>query len=658
VVRNVTPQLGGEAERLVKHIEFGKWNSELGEATEIVRIRKQVEVSLAETLKVPRFGEPNQFVVRQHTAMTRMATVVADDGKAMSYAQDSQQVKPAITLARSRVRDKRLAQDQRHVHMDLYDITDRTSPSSVEDRLLPNRRYEIALFIAALREATAVAPAPFSSDELPSGNNELSVHFVPLVRGIDGKVLASQCKSLVLPETENSEACKFEFDAPPSLEIYRARFIISFRNRVLQTLILSAPVGNAEEEFVLDVENIVDHSFERLTDRPKFDAAIIVNDSPDGASGVIAMKGNEAVFSEPEGLKGMSDAIRQLILKDAENPPTNRKFNCKKNVKLLHQLSRLGTGLWDALPDEARKLFQGSITHIQIIDARIGAYFPAEFVHPGLSPIPEASLCPNIESALRPASPKNLSAKMSHVQCEYKDNDSYICPARMWGLGIVIERQPATGGPTQGFTLQDLTGQDGKACNDVFNHVVLAVSEKVTQFAAEETAKLVNTLKRISKKVSLADNWGALRTIVQDDSPTLLILLPHSGDDKELPVFPALELGGAWLARDHLKEEYVRGAKNVNPVVMLLGCDTNAPEVPFLSFIKKFKDCGAAMVIGTVTQIEAARTVDFVERFVTAASSSNNTVTFGDLLLQVRRSMLAEGDGYALSLLAYGDSDR
>jgi hypothetical protein len=638
--------LNQQVDRLA-FVQAGRWQSELGDAKEFVDIREAIEELLGESLTVPRLDSSTSSSGRRSFRPKKISLQDADEPPSPCLSDKP----PSLHRARS-------TPDRRRVLIDLYDVTNRQSPKKVKNRLLTNRRYEIELFIAGVRQATVIAPESFPSDELPPGNNDLSVHFVPLVRDENGKFMASQCKSMVLPDTADSTACKFNFNVPSKIETYRARLIISFQNRVMQTLILSAPVGNAEGNFVLDVENIVDQSFERLLERPKFDAAIIVNDSPSGVSGLITIKGNEAIFTEPEGLKIVSDAIRQIILEEAAIPEPSKKYNCKQIQQLLYKLSRLGKCLWDTLPSTAKNLFQDGTARIQVVDVRIGAYFPAEFVHPGLSPIDSARLCPNGEATLKPISPKNFPSKASHEKCEYKGDDNYICPGRMWGLGSIIERQPATGAPSQGFILRDATSEIGKANKDVLNHVVLAVSEKVTNYASEATNKLLDSLKGIAKEVSYAADWESLKKIVQNNSPTLLILLPHSGFDKRIPTIPALELGGTWLAQDHFKEQYVRGSKSVNPVVLLLGCDTSTTEIPFLNFIKRFMDCGAAMVMGTVTQIEVTRTVNFVERFITAINTSNKTASFGELLLQARRSMLAEGDAYALSLLAYGDSDQ
>lgn len=63
------------------------------------------------------------------------------------------------------------------------------------------------------------------------------------------------------------------------------------------------------------------------------------------------------------------------------------------------------------------------------------------------------------------------------------------------------------------------------------------------------------------------------------------------------------------------------------------------------------------MVMGTIAEVYALRTVSFVERFVTAYAASKKRTSVGEQPLETRRQILAAGDGYAMSLLAYGDTD-
>jgi len=467
-VRGSGPQFTKEADILAKHIAAGNWNSELGEAAEVVRTRRLVEKATG-GIKIPRSGENITYAKPPVPPPPVLPDLASVSGIAPSSADEfvlgSSLVLPSEVPTASGVADisgdifeamQPPEPDQRRVLIDLYDVTDLGKRARVDERLFTDRRYEIELFIALKRDATVVATGAFPRDKLPPGENILNVHFVPLVRGENGKPLPSQNNTLLLPDTADSEACRFGFDVPPEIETYRARFIIGYRNRVLQTLILFAPVGNAEGEFVLDVENIVDPSFEGLSERPKFDAAIIVNDSPGGIPAVITMKGNEAILANLENLIGLKEDLREFILAKAALPPPGKSYSSKRIADLIVPLSKMGKNLWDELPINAKGLLNETTQYIQIVDAVSGAYFPAEFVYWGKYPDDDAKLCPHGEKAL-------ASGSMAcPANCTNKDDPQFVCPLDMWGFRMVIERQPATGEPQLGFILRNLTGNPKK----------------------------------------------------------------------------------------------------------------------------------------------------------------------------------------------------
>jgi len=72
--------------------------------------------------------------------------------------------------------------------------------------------------------------------------------------------------------------------------------------------------------------------------------------------------------------------------------------------------------------------------------------------------------------------------------------------------------------------------------------------------------------------------------------------------------------------------------------------------------VARFKKKGAALVIGTLSPIRGRHATRFVKGFL-AALQSRKGVAFGDVLLAAKRAMLAQGDPFALTLIAYGDAD-
>ncbi len=565
---------------------------------------------------------------------------------------------------------ERHSSERRHVQMDLFDVTDENTRIMVKEKVCANRSYELELYISSKFRGTLIFEPPVPDEELPLGDNNLSVHFVPLVLDESGNFPSSQHKILRLPEIGDSEFCTFNFVVPTLIETYRVRLIISYHNRVLQTMILSAPVGDSVGKFLLEPENVVDPYFDRLSERKSFDVAIIVNDSPSGVPGLITLKGELANFYELPKLDVYANWMREQIYNKSACPRVSKSYESDGLRELIYILSVLGKNLWDELPQTIRELVTAETKRIQIVDVTSGVYFPAEFIYCGRSPVKGAKFCPNSAKVLQSPFNQNSCFEGPHDKCEYWDDPDYLCPLRMWGFRYVIERQPANDAQQTRNFLSDKTSNEQNAGKDIFDHVVIAVSKVVYNANPMAANELKSKLIKVAKNVDIAKDWTELKTIVNKKSPSLLVLIPDSGIDEEFYKqtkkpksegikISTLELGGEIIRRDCFERENIQGSNGGRPVVLLLGCNTNTAEFPFLNFIKRFEDCGAAMVMGTITPVEANRTVDFVKGFIDAyVTAKESSPTFGELLLEMRRQMLAAGDGYALSLLAYGDTDQ
>lgn len=723
--RDAPPGLREICEEIGVHVRDGTWLAETAEATAVARARARYEALVGAPIVVRGAGElmagPPQTVLpppapkapHAATANPRNPPASADPGDFESMplpapATDEvapPQPKPAVPVPRARrpgsTRAKppapsdgrepatagaepapseataeparetaASAPDPRRVIADVYDAEAAEVDRPVTDRLAAGRLYRLRMAIAARRDATLVATAHFPAERLaPDQEHELVVHFVPLQVDADGNPVAAQSRTLMLPVRADSGPCDFVFSVPKGITTYRARLIVSHRNRVLQTLILSAPVGRSKTSFRLDVENLVDPSFDHLDTRRHFDAALIVNHSPAGVAGVTAVRDGVAVFAEPVGLDKLSTLIRDFIQKEIAEPDPKRKYDNKQLQRAIYTLSRYGRALWNELQPKVKALLDVAPARIQIVDARAGAYFPAEFVCPSESPSENAVACPYAVGALQSlgntlagagagtvGDAAAASVAYTHGTCPHRDDTAYLCPSRMWGFHLVLERQPPLDEAAAGFLLRALSTDSGSTPNDVLQRVLVSVSDKVLKADPKAVARLTAALGAVSADVVYARDWQALQADVAARSPTLLVLIGHTEPD-DLQI-ETLELGGQRLALDRLEPRHVKGPAVARPVVLLLACNTASTEIEFLNFTSAFKRCQAGMVLGTVTQIEARRTVAFVERFAQAlAAAGAQKPTFGELLLGLRRAMLAGGDGYALSLLAYGDSD-
>jgi hypothetical protein len=196
----------------------------------------------------------------------------------------------------------------------------------------------------------------------------------------------------------------------------------------------------------------------------------------------------------------------------------------------------------------------------------------------------------------------------------------------------------------------------GRDTLDVLNAAVYAASNRVQEAQIEE---LLETLADVTDhRVERVPDWGTWRDAVESRNPSILVLVPHTLEDVDS--IPALEIGEEQqLPEDQITAGYVHAARDYRPpVVLLLGCETAEPDVPFQAFAVQFRIHGAAIVLSTLTPVLGRHAVPVAQMLVgelkRAARASG---TFGDALLGLRRRALAAGIPMVLSLVAYGDAD-
>lgn len=121
-----------------------------------------------------------------------------------------------------------------------------------------------------------------------------------------------------------------------------------------------------------------------------------------------------------------------------------------------------------------------------------------------------------------------------------------------------------------------------------------------------------------------------------------------------------LEISGTALAVDQLGETSICGPAAASPpIVFLLGCETGAPTISFEGAVAQFRRCGAAIVVSTTSLIlgrhAATVAIEFLNKL--KENQGNKKVTFGDIMLAVRRELLRKGCVVVLAVNSYGDAD-
>lgn len=603
------PQSDLELEDLGAELESraagGAWKSELGEASDVVDLRGRAEAQLGARIVVPRSGAG------------------APEPK---------------------------ARDERRVNYTVTDVTDPAAPQRVTATLAAARSYLLALDVGPPRLDAGHASEIFPSKRLPPSatGHWLDVFFVPLVYAATGRFHTPQQGRLFLPPEGGSEHCSFTFRTHGVTERYEARIVICHENRVIQTLMLSSPLGGADGRLALGVENVVAPTFDPAWQTRPFDAAIVVNHTSDGEAGFTTIVGQEVAFLKPEGIDKLIGKVRDKLSAEASFTAARSALDDPELLKLFEALATHGRNILKSMPEELQgRLPDGA--RIQIVEARSGAWLPVEIFYSVRLPEPGAPLCPNARAALL------RENGASHDSCPHRDDPGHQCPMRFWGFSSVIERQPA---------LQAMTGaeytisipQPGVDTLDAFRSVLLGASEKFRSKDLVEAGGILETVKRVAQPPHLVANWQEWEKAVREESPSLLLLLPHSLADPDDEDLPALEIGGTVLGASRLEREFVVGPEAKAPVVLLLGCSTQLTDVRFLNFVEGFKRNKAALVIGTLATIRGRRTVDFIAELLNGMKAAQGSArTFGEVFLETKRKLLAEGDGFVMSLTAYGD---
>lgn len=514
-------------------------------------------------------------------------------------------------------------------------------------------RCAVDLFIGALRAGTLAARKSLDESRLPpsASGHLLTLAFTPLWRDAAGAVPPAQTARVHLPSAGDSEQATFYFVAPDDVAALRARVVVLFGLRVLQTLMLDVATGAAGPRATLrlEPENVVAQDFGERTQAPAFDGALIANDNPAGTPGITGVTGDGAAFIEPVGLEEMVEQIRKelAVLNQGEETPDDvvHGLDDPRVDTLLRNLA--ARGAWFTKQLKAQPPFAPLLgaARLQVVDARRGAYLPVEFFYDGKAPLPSATRCPNAVAALGDAS--------VHAACPHAKDANFHCPAAFWGFSRCIERQPVGG---QGATI---FRQPTPGANTLrpLTRALLAASRRVRAQDLDPPAGIEAVLGRAAAGVARAQSWSEWQQKIASDAPSLLVMLPHSLDSPDFPGIPALEINGTNLASVNLDRDFVAADPAGAPMVLLLGCSTALPRIPFLNFVGEFKDNGAAVVIGTIALIRGRQTGAFVEALLAglrAAAGAGGT--FDEVLLRVKRQLLAAGDPFVLSLMAYGDT--
>jgi hypothetical protein len=201
----------------------------------------------------------------------------------------------------------------------------------------------------------------------------------------------------------------------------------------------------------------------------------------------------------------------------------------------------------------------------------------------------------------------------------------------------------------------------GRTRLKVFDNALAAFSNNVDTEDNTSSRRVLEALKKATgKETKKAETWDDWVTGISAISPSLLVLLPHTLTDNLDSM--QLEIGKKErLSALDIYEEYVLGPQEQpNPIVILMGCKTNAPNIPYEDFVMAFRELGAALVVGTGSKILGRHASTVTAALIEAlaeAREKNTGAPFGDIMLKIRRQMITDGLLMAFCLSSYGDTD-
>lgn len=526
-------------------------------------------------------------------------------------------------------------------------VVDETDAARATDIVRAGASYFIDISIGTPVPGALAADRPFPDGPLPPSGSLLTVVL------IEPKLAPEpQVRMVHLPPSGPSETARFRLRIAGDSTEVDGRIAVLYRNRILQTARLRGRVG---EPLTLKVEMVVRPGMANLAQQPRAGFSLLLNHTADGESRATAGAGYAfATFS----LKNLDQAIELIEARINGTPwddPEYAQLEAGGTEKLLGFLACHGSALYREFlrysPDPERL---AQATFIQVVANEHGARLPIEFFYDRKAPRPGAKLCPHARAAL---------VTGECTTCEARDEDGVICPLAFWCFRKVIEwhRFRAEAQETRGraYALRDVPPGERPESLPALDSALLGASTRVDAVVQDSVQKVRQTLHRhLARSVDEAANWEDWRLKVEQHSPAILVLLPHTAKDEQGS--PVMEIRNDWLRSLDITQDHVLGpAGKPHPVVLLLGCNTDNAGVPFEDYVAYLEDSEAAVVVSSISKVlgrhAAVLACVFIEKLI--ALKRDGSRCLGEVMLEVRRKAMVNGPPVALVLKSYGDAD-
>jgi hypothetical protein len=524
-------------------------------------------------------------------------------------------------------------------------------------------KHEIQVIIGAEQPDWLAARGRDASQSidsmLPKGTHELTVVFFLPDSG-------TQTGKLILPPSgPTSKPVKFRFDVGPAGSRIEALISIVHRGRVLQTAMMSGlavadPLTAPEKARIAFRLQVVVPGFEDLDRREAFDVALVAANGASKAAvaaGVVHSedgRGKTLYFKQPR-IDKAAQSIRAVLEDVVTDESLKNKLDSEAPRSLLWKLAQQGRILYESIGERLEKELAGrDLSRLQLVQTDPSAFIPIEFVYELPAPANGAPLCKNWKAALT-----GQPCTANHHKVDALGHLEVVCPSGFWSVSKVIERQ----------ILEDLTAEEMEKSDfgvraepsaarpslPPMGSALFAWSEILDNSVAGTSADLLKSLGEATKmKAAPVKTWLKWAEAIERRHPALLVLLSHTVDD-------ALEIGpedsGERATVAQINGKFVKSLSQDAPIVFLLGCDTAVADDKLVSFVGRFRDQGAALVVGTITPVLGEHSAAVVKAVVAKLAQKRvHPASFGELMRDARRELLSKGELTALCATSFGDA--
>jgi len=467
-------------------------------------------------------------------------------------------------------------------------------------------------------------------------------------------------RKIKLPKDGPSTECEFIF-TPEEAVPFEGRITVLHRGRVIQTAVLKIPVvKEADKMPASDQMELTDLipvrvNLGNLEKRRQFDLAFITNHNSGNKPMMTGIGKDHAWLANLEGCYGITNNINLLLSDVAQKVKDyNDGLKSKKGENLLRELIFCGCDLYDMLIKkrlkttvDKEKFLQNE--YMQIITTNDSEQIiPFEFIYEHEAPDNDATLCDFWKEGL------------SNGECRETCSKNFrktMCPLGFWGLSKVIERQDVS---SEEFSkdcpdyIIQTESDDDQSPLSIDGKCLVAASTKVDATDLDEVIKSIS--KATGNQPVKANNWSEWETLVQENTPQLIVVMPHHAG-KETKA--TLEINEDTIIGVQIRESHVKKAgSDDTPIVVLLGCDTTGSAMKYGSFVQKFRLRGAAIVIGTVASVFGKHAAKVANMLVAGlGEESDKNKRLGEVMRAVKRKALLDGLIMSLCVVAFGDAD-